>query len=200
MRGWIYPRIYGLLFNTCLHALLSMQVASRQRKLSKLVSERDRLEEAYRVAAMAELGMEEALAMANIEKARSATRGVNILDDIFDANRELRCCEDEIKQDKGDTPAKIVIRWGQPKITCMVCIISLFAIRISHPHIVMYTLCMDTSCMYPIARLPIPSVYFPVICSENGWLSRGYNGRIQQGPVSLSLPETNARTIIFPRQ
>ena len=125
-----------------------MQMASRRRKLSKLVSERDRLEKAYRVAAMEELGMEEALVMANIEKARSATRGVNTLDDIFEANRALRCCEDEIKQDKGDTPAKIVIRSGQPKITYMVCIISIFAIRISHPHIVMHTLCIDTSCMY----------------------------------------------------
>ena len=113
--------------------------------------------------------MEEALAMANIAKARSATRGVNTLDDIFEANRALRCCEDEIKQDKGDTPAKIVIRSGQPKIAHMVCIISLFAIRISHPHIVMYTLCIDTSCMYPIARPFLQSIFLSFAARTDGF-------------------------------
>ena len=122
----MYTQRYQLLFIQCMPACFALQVASRRGKLSELVSERDRLEEAYRVAAMEELGMEEALVMANIERARSAYQEVDKLDDIFEANRELRWCEDETKKDEGDTPEQIVIRAGQLKKTYMVISYCLF--------------------------------------------------------------------------
>ena len=85
-------------------------MASRRGKLSDLVSERDRLEKAYRVAAMAELGMEEELAMANIKKARSAHQDVPKLHEIYGASEIVRFYEGEIKQDEGHTSAEIVER------------------------------------------------------------------------------------------
>ena len=85
-------------------------MASRRGKLSELVSERDRLEEAYRVAAMEELGMEEALVMANIERARSAHQEVPKLHEIYGANEIVRFYEGEVKKDEGHTSAEIVER------------------------------------------------------------------------------------------
>ena len=85
-------------------------MASRRRKLSNLVSERDRVEEAFRVAAMEELGMEEELVMANIKEARSAHRDVPKLNEIYGASAIVRFYEGEIKQDEGHTSAEIVER------------------------------------------------------------------------------------------
>ena len=139
-------------------ACFAMQVASRRRKLSNLVSERDRVEEAFRVAAMEELGMEEELVMANIEKARSAYRGLNKLDDICEANKKLRFCEDEIERDEGKTPEQIVIREGHRQIICTM-VSYHFCPSESITRIVLYTLCIDTSCIYSIARPCLQSIF-----------------------------------------